>query len=175
MKNNIRIVAVLTIICIIAALSVAGLNFITAPIIAANEIAAEQAACEEIFADFDYDSSVIVEYTDSDILKKITANDSTSNLLGYIYKVSGKNSYGTITLLVGIDSNNELVSIEFLKNEQSYKTTVVEFVDSSYSSGMTESELEAVDTHCGATYGAKLIKKLVGIAMADATGGSQNE
>ena len=94
-------------------------------------------------------------------------------MLGNVYTVSGKNSYGSIVLLVGISSEGKLVSIEFLENGQSYSGEVQAHVDNKYSAGLTLSDVTAIDTNCGATYGANTVKELVTIAFNDYNGGAK--
>ena len=123
----------------------------------------------EIFNDMNYDNSIFIieDLTDPAITKKVVAKDANGKLLGYIYTVAGKNSYGPISLLVGIGADGKLVSAEFLENGQSYGKQVETHVNSSYIPGLTLEEITNIDTRCGATYGANTIKDLVIIAFKD--------
>ena len=135
----------------------------------------ESALFIEIFSEYSIDNSeIITEGLSSEaITKKVVAKDASGNLLGNIYTVSGKNSYGAIVLLVGINSEGKLVSIEFLENGQSYSSEVQAHVDSKYSAGLTLSDINAIDTKCGATYGANTVKELVNVAFSDYNGGAK--
>lgn len=172
MKNIIKISVVLTIICVIAALCITSINLLTAPIIANNNAKKELALCQEIFSEYDSSKSIIVSDISDTIEKKITAKNSSDVLLGYVYRVAGKNSYGEIVLLVGIDENNNLLNVEFLTNGQSYATAVANHVTKEYSSGLSLDQVTEIDTTCSATYGAKLVKSLVSSALDDAIGGT---
>lgn len=173
MKKNFKIAAILMIIAAICGLAVSGMNMLTSSIIEKNQLEKEAQLCKEIFADYDTKKSKIIteDLSNEAITKKIVANDASGASLGYIYTVSGKNSYGPITLLVGISSDGKLVSIEFLENGQSYGSTVAEHVDANYSEGLTASDVASIDTKCGATYGAKTVQELVTIAFNDYSNG----
>lgn len=174
MKKNFKIAAILMIIAAICGLAVSGMNKVTSGIIEKNQLKKEEVLCKEIFSEFSIDNSEIVkEFENEAITKKIVAKNSSGSLLGNIYTVSGKNSYGSIVLLVGISSDGKLVSIEFLENGQSYSSEVQAHVDSKYSSGLTLSDVNSIDTKCGATYGANTVKELVQIAFNDYNGGAK--
>ncbi len=173
MKKNLMISLVLTVICLVCAFGIGYFNTITSPIIAENTAKTEAKLCSKIFSEYDsLKSTTYTEFENSSILKKVEARDASSNELGYIYTVSGKNDYGTITLLVGIDNNKELVSVEFLENGQSFSKIVKEYVKTNYVGGLTQAQVTTLDTSCGATYGAKLTKNLVNIAFNDLNGGT---
>ena len=175
MKKNFKIAAILMIIAAVCGLAVSGMNKITSGVIERNQAEKEAALFIEIFSEYSIDNSeIITEGLSSEaITKKVVAKDASGNLLGNIYTVSGKNSYGAIVLLVGISSEGKLVSIEFLENGQSYSSEVQAHVDSKYSAGLTLSDINAIDTKCGATYGANTVKELVNVAFSDYNGGAK--
>lgn len=175
MKKNFKIAAILMIIAAVCGLAVSGMNKITSGVIERNQAEKEAALFIEIFSEYSIDNSeIITEGLSSEaITKKVVAKDASGNLLGNIYTVSGKNSYGAIVLLVGINSEGKLVSIEFLENGQSYSSEVQAHVDSKYSAGLTLSDINAIDTKCGATYGANTVKELVNVAFSDYNGGAK--
>lgn len=173
MMKYLKTALVLTLIAGICALMIAGVNALTSGIIADNAFAKKEALCQEIFPEFDASTSTpVTEGFSSDyIVEKIVANDSSSNLLGYIYTVKGSNAYGAIELLVGIAADGTLVSVEFITNGQSYAAQTESHVVGSYTEGLTSSDVNNIDVYCGATYGAKLVKELVAAAFADSQGG----
>ena len=175
MKKNFKIAAILMIIAAVCGLAVSGMNKITSGVIERNQAEKEAALFIEIFSEYSIDNSeIITEGLSSEaITKKVVAKDASGNLLGNIYTVSGKNSYGAIVLLVGISSEGKLVSIESLENGQSYSSEVQAHVDSKYSAGLTLSDINAIDTKCGATYGANTVKELVNVAFSDYNGGAK--
>lgn len=191
--KNFKISATLGAIALVCALLIALINMVTSPIIAANDKKTELETCKEIFEAYDEGKSESKSDNDlsgknSAIQKIIYAKDSAGSSLGTIYKVSGKNAYGTITLMVGIDANNSVCQVEFIENGQSFASTVNNHVLANYpssestdvhvgaySNGNTEkisalssSTIDSIDVKCGATYGATLVKDLVKIAQNDA-------
>ena len=176
MKKNFKIAAILMIIAAVCGLAVSGMNKVTSGIIERNQLEKEAALFKEIFADYDIDASgkpITEGLSNEAISKKVIARNAAGELLGNVYTVSGKNSYGSIVLLVGISSEGKLVSIEFLENGQSYSGEVQAHVDNKYSAGLTLSDVTAIDTKCGATYGANTVKELVTIAFNDYNGGAK--
>ena len=175
MKKNFKIAAILMIIAAVCGLAVSGMNKVTSRVIERNQAEKEAALFKEIFTQYDIDNSeIIVENLNNPaITKKVIAKDASGTLLGNVYTVSGKNSYGAVVLLVGINSEGKLVSIEFLENGQSYSSEVQAHVDSKYVSGLTLSDVSGIDTKCGATYGANTVKELVQIAFNDYNGGAK--
>ena len=193
MKSYLKISVILASIALVCALILASLNMLTSPIIAKNDEKKETETIQAIYENYDSAKSK-EESTDglnSAITKKITAKDSSDKVLGTLYTVTGKNAYGTITLMVAISTENTVHQVEFLENGQSFASTVNSHVKSSYSSSeekvyelnpysekssdkvgdLTQDQVEKIDVKCGATYGATLVKELVNIALADAKGG----
>ena len=81
-------------------------------------------------------------------------------------KTTGSNMYGKISLLVGFTNmvipGGELKEYVFsglsiIVNEQTYASTLVE----EYIDPLNEGDRDLMDTSCGATYGAKLVKDMV--------------
>lgn len=190
MKNYLKIASVLSLIALVCALIIASVYLLTQPMIKANQINAELETRQAIFPAYDLEKSVELEVDDPAILSKILAKDSAGTELGYLYTVSQTNSYGNITLMVAIDNNGNVLQVEILRNEQSFGSTVAQHVKENYPSSkdnviyigikpeetpevgaLTESDFESINTSCGATYSADLIKELVKVALTDAKGG----
>ena len=196
--KNIKISATLGIISLACALLIALINLVSSPIITKNDEKTELNTCKEIFEEYNQDKSSSksgkdLDGKDSRIIKIIYANDSKGNSLGTIYKVSGKNAYGTITLMVGITADNKVCQVEFIENGQSFASTVNEHVGNSYPSSpstdvhigaytasnngsvgeLSSDAVSSIDVKCGATYGATLVKELVTVALDDAVKGAE--
>lgn len=138
------------------------LNMFTEPRIKENEIKLEQKKLQEVYQDAEF---IAIDYQDQTILKvsKAIKDDHT---IGYVYKVSGKNAYGKITLLVGVNPNGTTKNVVFIENTESFASTVDEHLTTNYQKdGLDNSLIEGIDVKCGATYGAKLIKELVQTAL----------
>jgi len=84
--------------------------------------------------------------------------DANDNDIGCVFKTSGSNMYGKISLIVGYDATSQdFVNLSVVTNEQTYASTLVE----NYINPLQEGEREVDDVTCGATYGAKLIRDMV--------------
>ena len=160
---------VLCLICGICALLIASINLLTAPIIENNKIKTQDKACSEIYPNMNYEE-VELNNASSEIEKKWIAKDGDT-LKGYIYSVSGKNSYGNISLLVGINTDGSVERVVLTTNTQSYARVVKNHVADVYNNGHVTS-LDDVDVKCGATYGATLVKELIQVAVNDYLGGN---
>lgn len=172
---------ILTLIAGFCAALIASVNMITAPVIEENAKLKKEALCQEIFVDYDDDTSkTYTEGFESPyITEKIEAYNTNKEFLGYIYTVTGSNTYGKISLLVGINADNKLESVKFITNEQSYKAQTENHLDNNYHNDMTLDEINGLDfskieVTSGATYASKLIRQLVNVAFEDAKGGNNN-
>jgi hypothetical protein len=191
MKNYLRISSVLGLIAAVCALLISGMYLLTSKTIKANEAALELKTCQAIFSSYDDNMKEEIEVDSDKIIKKVLAKDSSGSELGYLYTVSGANSYGGITLMVAIDMEGKVLQVEFLSNGQSFAGTVEEHVKKNYPSSsddviyigikpeaiepvgsLTYDDVQKIDTVCGATFGADLVKELVNAALNDANGGN---
>ena len=171
--KNIKISATLGIISLVCALLIALINMVTAPIIAANDKKTELETCKAIFAEYNEDASESKEASDltgknEAIIKIIYAKDANTKDLGTIYKVTGKNAYGTITLMVGIDANKQVLASYPSSESTDVHVGAYTVSNSEKVGSLDESKVSSIDVKCGATYGATLVKDLVKIALNDA-------
>ncbi len=79
----------------------------------------------------------------------------------YIFKTTGSNMYGKISLLVGFDSSKVFKGTYTLVNEQTYASTLVE----NYLVPLNGGDRELDDVKCGATYGAILVRDMINEAQ----------
>ncbi len=185
--KNLKIALTLFIICLICAAGISGMYLLTNPIIEANTLETELKTIQTIYENYDQDKSSTIDsgFSSEYITKKIIAKDSNGDDLGLVYTVTGKNAYGTITLIVAINNGN-VYRVEFLENGQSFASTVNSFLKGNFPSSkdsiieggfvsdstsfegeLPTDKVDSIDTSCGATYGAKLIKELVNAAILD--------
>ena len=184
MKKNLLIASILGSICLVCALLIALIDIATKDKIAQNTKETELAAIKEIFANYDENKSESLEASGR-INQKILAKDKDNNELGYLYNISGKNSYGSISLMVAV-VDEKLYKVELLENTQSFASTVYSYFKTTYPSSpdtaihvgaygstdvvvgsLSAGEVENIDVSCGATFGAKLIRDLVLEALED--------
>lgn len=165
---------ILTLIAGICAALIASVNLLTAPIIEKNNNEKKENLCHQIFLTYDSENSKVeTEHFQSDrIQEAILAYDSSHEFLGYIYTVSGSNSFGNITLLVGITADEKLVGVRFITNGQSFSNEAATHLNTQYKKDMTldnilDLDLSNADVTAGATYASKLIRSLVEDAFKD--------
>lgn len=157
-KNGIKITLVLTAIASSAALLICGANAITAETIASNKIKKEKEGLAKVFGE-------------GAIFGEAVSIDNDSHLTKYwpvaigfeearVYAASGSNSYGDISLLIGIYSDYSLGEMAILENTESYGALLEEkYIDAYKTAEDKEGALDSVK--CGATYGATLIRNMV--------------
>ena len=183
-----KIASILTLIAVICAAIIASFNLLTASTIQKNKEETELKTYQLIYEDYSYNKDITENLDDSTeyysyIEKAVICYDKSDNMLGYVYSVSGKNSYGSISLMVAIE-DSLVTQVEFVENTESFASTVEKHVKSSYPSsssdviyiGFNESisskvnslsynDVLSIDTKCSATSGAKLVQKLVIAAL----------
>ena len=190
MKNYLKIASVLSLIALVCAAIIASVYTLTAQMIIDNAAEVELQTRKAIFEAYDKDMSKELESSNSAIRSKILAKDKDGNELGYLYTVSKANSFGSITLMVAIDKDNNILQVEILELNQSFASTAKEHFQQNYPTSkenviyigikpeeapevgtLTEADFESINTTCGATYSADMIKELVKTALTDAKGG----
>ena len=168
LKRSLKVGAILCAIGAGSAISIAGVNLLTVESIAKNKTSRILSALKEIYPD--------ALSLDEEMTKVSSPNGYVSGYWGvalanenmidaYVFQGEGKNSYGSITLLVGIETDGKLGTINLVTNSESYADVVQEkYVDVYNASDNKAAALE--DTKCGATYAATLVKNIVNDAQA---------
>ena len=82
-------------------------------------------------------------------------NDNKDSQIGWAIKTTGSNMYGKISLIAGFNDEKVFLGTYLVVNEQTYASTLVKNYINPLNDG------EDVDVHCGATYGAKLVKNMI--------------
>ena len=147
--------AVLSLLSGAMALLIVGADFLTRDTIAFNAKEKERQGLIKVFGnDADYGEATFVE--GSKYIEKywtVTLNESE---VGRVYRGSGRNGYGEVSLLFGVDCNNGLGRVVALTNTESYGTVLKEnYLDPLNNGGSID------DVTCGATYGAKLCRDII--------------
>ena len=161
-KKVIRIALVLMLVSGLSAAIIIALNKLTAPIIVNNNIEKENNSLAQIYEGAEFE---LIEENVSDTILKVSLAKKDGNDLGYVYKITGKNGYGKITLLIGV-TDGKVVKVVFLENTESYASTVEDHVNNTYKpNAVTVDNINDVDVKCGATFGAKTIKEMMQEAL----------
>lgn len=132
-------------------------NVLTADRIKANKIEKENNGLKKVFSDENQTFTTVEFDTSFEYIEKIwTAKSSGEKDIGYIYKTSGKNSYGEVSLLLGFDTKKSFVNMVVLENTETYGTTL----EDNYITPVNDKKIDFSSVSCGATYGAKLINNM---------------
>ena len=108
-----QLVLVLLIISAVVALLLGVVNYVTAPAIAANEKAKNEAAMAAVLP---ADSYTPVDYSggDTTIEAVYQAGDA-----GYVFQVSPSGSFsGTLTIMVGVSGEGQVTGVEIVKTAE---------------------------------------------------------
>lgn len=160
--KSFKIAAILCSFAAIGGVSVALVNVFTEPMIAANKAEKEAKGLKKVFGE----SSLIdtkegkVEINDPDYKYLSCYWEVDHGSTGRIYSVSGTNSYGSVSLLVGLTPSYSLYNVVVMENTESYATTLTDnYLNPLIGSTDKDEKLDSVK--CGATYGAKLVRDMV--------------
>jgi hypothetical protein len=163
-KKPLIVGGTLALIAGISALLIGLTNSLTASKIVANEENKVTDGLKKVYSNASFGEVVNLE-NKTYCVSYWTASEN-GNEIGYVYKTSGKNSYGTVTMLIGINENASLGTIALLTNTETYAGTLEDNYVSPYNSGDSkDSDIE--DVSCGATFGAKLVRSMAKEAQAD--------
>lgn len=131
-------------------------NLVTKDRIKQNEINKFNKGIAEIFGE---NSSVSEHEMNITYLTYVTdcykVNDKDNAQIGWAVKTTGSNMYGKISLIAGFNDEKALIGTYLVVDEQTYASTLVKNYINPLNDG------EDVDVHCGATYGAKLVKSMI--------------
>ena len=140
-----------------SAILITGSNLLTKDKIAQNEIDNITKGINFIFGDNVKikSESGIDSYKYVDYVYEIESDVD----LGYVFRTTGSNMYGKMTLIVGFDMLDNFVSMKTIVNEQTYTKEVEKFITD------VDNGRSVEDVSCGATYGAKLVRDMVNEAQ----------
>ena len=165
-----KISLILTCICLICALGVAGVNYITAPIIEENQTKAKLESYQTIFPDMSFENSEIIVdgFKSSSVKERVNVKDANGEDLGTAFALTGQNTYGKISLTAGMDAEGKLIDVVITENGQTggRNTMIAEYVDG-YTSGMTAEDVANRPVYAGATYASNTVKSLLAAAFAE--------
>ena len=118
-KDMFRYTLVLTIVAIVCGLMIGGMNALTAPIIKRNLEEAERKAFQEVLPIGEtFDKLELVEGVPSSVQSAVVGLDSTDKIVGYIYTASGTNQHGSISIVISVDANGQILGASILSINQ---------------------------------------------------------
>lgn len=114
-ETIIKPIIVLSVICLVTSTLLAYTNSITAPIIAAAEQAAAQAAYKEVLPEADSFTDLTAETTVEGVEAVMKANNGA----GWVFKASGKGYGGAVPVVVAVDNDGNILQVKFMQNSES--------------------------------------------------------
>jgi Na+-translocating ferredoxin:NAD+ oxidoreductase RnfG subunit len=162
----VTVASALGLIAGISALAIGVTYAFTIDKINANGLQKEKAGLSEVYGDkADTFDSQTLSANASYVSKIWIAKEATAEV-GYIYKTDGKNSYGEVSMLLGISGSGNYGTMVILTNTETYGSTLTDnYIDPYNATADKTTALSNV--HCGATYGATLINNMASEAMKD--------
>ncbi len=164
MKKAFLAGGVLAGLCGVMAAVIVGADFLTRDTIAKNNLEKEKSGLRKVFGpDAVYGEAT--EVSGVQYVEKYWTVTVDEVEVGRVYRGSGKNGYGDITLLYGVNLDYSLGMVVTLVNTESYGTTLKEnYLDPLSSAEDPDAAVDNVK--CGATYGAKLCRSIIRAGQA---------
>ena len=153
-KHYLYVGTVLACIGIVVAASIVGVNALTKDTIVKNEMESKNKAMNVVFQGCSFGETT--DIVGVDYLVSYTPAFKNDVEQGDVYYTTGKNAYGTISMMIAIYTTGDLGQISLVENTQSFASTV----EDNYVAPYNNNELKIDDVKCGATYGAKLIRDM---------------
>ena len=147
-----RPILVLTVICLVTSVLLALTNAVTAPIIAATERAAAEAAKREVLPGADTFEVLQV----AGLPETVTEADRAANGCGYVFLLTGAGYGGkdTLNLICGMDASGRITATRTLSHEETagLGAKVAEDPFQSQFAGLDRAALDQADAISGATF-----------------------
>ncbi len=167
-NDIVKPIVVLVVICLVASAALAGVNQVTAPIIAEQQEAAANAAYLAVLPEADGFEEV-TDFATTNVQSVLKA----TNGAGWVIKVSAKGFGGDVPVVVGFDAGGAIVGIQFMENSETagYGQKLVDGSEDGIAFtqqfiGMTEAPV--VGTNIDAISGATVSSKAAASAVTTA-------
>lgn len=158
MKDNIKSIIVLPVICLIVAALLAAVNFVTAPVIEKNALMKEQESLRKVLPDSGVFEEIALSDDAPETVKGIYEEEAGR---GYAVTLETSSSYSQspMTFTVGISTDGKITGIEITNYSETkdFGKYPEDFIGK-------DSSLEGVDLYSGVTYSSTAFKD----AVADA-------
>ena len=167
-NDIVKPIVVLVVICLVASAALAGVNQVTAPIIAEQQEAAANAAYLAVLPEADGFEEV-TDFATTNVQSVLKA----TNGAGWVIKASAKGFGGDVPVVVGFDAGGAIVGIQFMENSETagYGQKLVDGSEEGVAFvqqfvGMTEAPV--VGTNIDAISGATVSSKAAASAVTTA-------
>lgn len=117
MKNNLKSVIVLTVICLVVATILAIINLFTADIIKKNEDKIAFEACYDLISDAEGFENV--DLTKYDLPKMITNVYKETSNKGYVFKMNTSGYNSGLVIMCAIDMEGKIINTKIVQSEES--------------------------------------------------------
>jgi len=166
-KENIMPVAVLTVICLVIAALLAGINSFTSPVIAEREEQKVYDSLREVL-DGDFAPAELPEGTDKSVtaIYKVTKDGAD---VGKVVTVSAKGYASTILLTVGVDVEGKVTKAVVTSQAETHGKAGMDSYTDRFA-GVAKDDLAGVETFSGATVSSTAIKNAIITAVNAAMG-----
>lgn len=168
LKKSFQVGGVLCAIGGIAALLIGGVYALAEPKIEENEALATKKAQQAVYPSANY---FLVNDLSSASLETISASwkayesETKATLYGSLYKGSKKNSYGEVSLMVGVSAKG-LEKVAIISDTESYGKTMENKYLTGLNNGSISPKEDPADLKTGATFACKLVYTIVNEALA---------
>ena len=164
-KENTMPVIVLTVICLIVALVMGGVNMLTKDKIAENENAKVNESLKVVLDGYYEKYATLPEGTPSTVTSMIKVTDGKGGAeLGTIVTVKVKGYADSILMTVGVDVEGKITKVVITSQQETHGQAGMKDYPDVFA-GVSSDELSGVDTYSGATISSTAIKNGVIDAM----------
>ena len=153
MLDKLKVALVLLVIGALSGIIIYGINELTYETIAQNKIDREISYYKELF---NLEENVEITFEtialDNGIDQEVIVSDSNDEVIGYIYKATDKNSYGEVTVLVGITIDGVISNAVI--SSSSNTPNFVHLIKSEYIGNFSNQDVDdiSIDAKTGASY-----------------------
>lgn len=163
MRDIIKSIAVLTLICIVISGALAGVNSFTAPVSSANAAIREDEARRQIIPDAaSFEKVENIGFADC-IVAAYAGLDEAGETAGYVFTVTDTGFGGKISVICGIGADGKVLRAQALDISGETKTLGGKVVNPEYADQYVgaDASLEGVDAISGATITSNAYKRCV--------------
>ncbi len=162
-KQYLKPVAVLLVICLVAGAILSVLNQVTAPVIAANQEAANNATYFAVLPEADSFTALDCE------VEGVSAVLKADNGAGYVITASAKGYGGDVPAAVSFDEEGNILRVIMMSNDETpglgQRVTESSFYDQFAGLPAEELTIDGIDAVTGATISSKAAVKAVNLAI----------
>lgn len=147
-------------LCAALGLLIAGADLMTRERIAKNKTEKELQGLSKVFEGASFSDPFELDGGEYPTLARYWDAEG-KDVKGRVYSASDSNSYGNVSLLIGIYDDLSYGTIVVLENTESYATTLQENYIDVYNDPSSDQGTVIDAVRCGATFGAKMVRGMI--------------